>query len=79
MSTERTEWGIWYPGEPEPRIAPADEGEWRARSWADYWNSHQIAVDKGRAVVVSRTVVTSDWTTTPDEGTDPMTSHEEAS
>lgn len=60
------EWGIQYPGEPEPR--PADS-EWRARNWADYWNTHQISVDDGRAFVVSRTVITSDWTSTtaPDQ------------
>lgn len=66
---EVVEWGIQYPGEPEPRPA---ESEWRARSWAEYWNARQIAIDEGLAIVASRTVVASDWSASAECEHDPL-------
>lgn len=57
------EWAINYP-DPTPPMAA--ESEWRARSWAKYWNEHRNAGDD-EAVVLCRTVIASDWTTATKE------------
>ncbi len=54
------EWGVLYPGEDEPRLAP---GEWDAANWISVWNANREGQDE--AVLMRREVTATPWTVAP--------------
>ena len=61
--TEVVEWAVDYRDGCGPRQA---SDEWTARNWVRYWNDHRE--DQELAVLVMRTVVTSEWRSEADSG-----------
>ncbi len=55
------EWGVLYPGEDEPRLAPS---EWDAANWITVWNANRED-EPGEAVLMWREVTATPWTAAP--------------